>query len=123
MDDPAATIVNSESFKTKIRLTGKKPVARNTKNVQKAVPLKYLSTFWRTIEMPITNSEINLMLNWSKNYVISSEVGEAKFTITDKKLYVPIITLSNRDNVKLFEQLKSCFKRTINWNKYQDSRK
>ena len=115
MDDPAATLVNSESFKSKIRLTGKKPVARN--------PLKYLGTFWRTIEMPITNSEINLMLYWSKNYVISSEVGEAKFTITDTKLYVPIVTLSNRDNVKLFEQLKSCFKKTINWNKYQDNRK
>ena len=51
--------------------------------------------------------------------VISSETGATKFKITDTKLYVPVVTLSTQDNAKLREQLKSGFKRTINWNKYQ----
>ena len=42
-----------------------------------------------------------------------------KFMITDMKLYVPIVTLSTQDNAKLLQQLKSGFKKTINWNKYQ----
>ena len=41
------------------------------------------------------------------------------FTITDKKLYVPAVTLSIEDNAKLFEQLKSGFKRITNWNKHE----
>ena len=51
--------------------------------------------------------------------VISSATGGTKFEITDTKLYVLVVTLSNQDNAKLLEQLKSCFKRTISWNKYQ----
>ena len=43
----------------------------------------------------------------------------ATYSVTDTKLYVPVVTLSPQDNVKLLEQLKSGFKRTINWNKYQ----
>ena len=53
------------------------------------------------------------------NCVISSATGETKFKITDTKLYVPVVTLSIQDNVKLLQQLKSGFKRKINWNKYQ----
>ena len=44
------------------------------------------------------------------------------FSITDTKLYVPVVTLSTQDNTKLLEQLKSGFKRTINWNKYQSKK-
>ena len=44
---------------------------------------------------------------------------ELTFTITDAKLYVPFLTLSTQDNVKLLKQLESSFKRIINWNKYQ----
>ena len=43
----------------------------------------------------------------------------ATFSITDTKLYIPVATLSAQDNAKPLEQLKSGFKRTINWNKYQ----
>ena len=46
-------------------------------------------------------------------------IGATKFKITDTKLYVPVVTLSTQDNEKLLQQLKSGFKRTINWNKYQ----
>ena len=61
----------------------------------------------------------NLILTWSGNCVISSTNGKAEFGITDEKLYVPVLTLSNQDNVRLLEQLKSISKRTINWNKNQ----
>ena len=84
-----------------------------------AVPLKYLSNFWRTLKMPLVNCEINLILTWSEDCVISSTTGEKKFKITDTKIYVPVVTLSVQDNAKLLQQLKSDFKRTISWNKYQ----
>ena len=65
------------------------------------------------------NCEINLILTWYDNCVISSANGETKLKITDTELYVPCVTLSIQDNAKLLEQLKSGFKRTIDWNKYQ----
>ena len=46
-------------------------------------------------------------------------ITDTKFAITDAKLYVPFVTLSTQDKAKLFEQLKSGFKRTINCNKYK----
>ena len=69
--------------------------------------------------MPLINCEVNLILTWSKDCVITNSEGEAKFAITETKLYVPVVTLSTQDNAKLLQQLKSGFKRTINWNKYE----
>ena len=92
-----------------------------TKNVEIIVPQKYVSNFWRTLEMPLINCDINLILTWSTNCVIvSTNVANQNATIdkTDTKLYVPVVTLSTQDNSKLLQQLKSGFKRVINWNKY-----
>ena len=58
-------------------------------------------------------------MEWQSNWVTFSATGETKLKITDTKLYVPVVTLSNQDNTKLLQQLKSSLKRTINWNKYQ----
>ena len=69
--------------------------------------------------MPLINCEVNLILTWSTNCVISSAAGETQFEMTDNKLYVPVVTLSTQDSGKLLEQLRSGFKRTTNWNKYQ----
>ena len=79
-----------------------------TKNTDTWAPLKYLSNFLRTLEMALL-------------ILISGCVDNQlpKFEITDTKLYVPVVTLSNQENVKLLDQLKSGFKRTINWNEYQ----
>ena len=77
------------------------------------VHLKYLINFWRILEMSFINSEINLDLNWSKNCVIVATnvaAEAATFSITDTKLYVPVVTISIQDNAKLLEQLKSGFK-------------
>ena len=120
-DDPNSNIEWSELFKSKIKITGKTPAAGNTKDVEIIVPLKYLSNFWRTLEMPLINCEVNLILTWSKDCVITNSTGEGKFAITETKLYVPVVTLSTQDNAKLLQQLKSGFKRTINWNKYESS--
>ena len=83
-------------------------------------PLKYLGNFWRTLEISLINCEINLILTWSANCVISTAAHNqvTTFAITDTKLYVPVVTLSTQANAKLLQQLKSGFKRTINWNKY-----
>ena len=118
-DDLNNNITEFESFKYKIKITGKIPADSNTKDVKIVVPLKYLINFWGTLEMPLINGEITLILTWSVNRVISSANEETKFKITDSKLYVPVVTLSIEDNAKLLQQFKSSFKRAINWNKYE----
>ena len=72
--------------------------------------------------MPSVNCGINLDLNCSKNCVIVATAAgdqDGPFSKTHTKLYVPVVTLSARDNSELLKQLKSGFNRTINWNKYQ----
>ena len=86
------------------------------------VPLKYISNFWRTLEIALIICELILDLNWSENCVIVATNVAAQattFSITDTKLYVPDVILSTQNNEELLEQLKSSFKWTINWNKYQ----
>ena len=69
--------------------------------------------------MPLINCEVNLILTWSKDFVITNSKREAKFAITETKFYVSVVTLSTQDNAKLLQQLASGFKRIINWNKYE----
>ena len=86
------------------------------------VPLKYLSNFWRTLEMLLINCEIDIILTWSANCVIVSTAVTNQgttFAITDTKVYVPVVTLSTQDIMKLLGLLKSGFERTINSNKCQ----
>ena len=71
--------------------------------------------------MPLISCDVNLSLTWSKYCVITNSTGEGKFAITETKLYVPVVTLSAKDNKKLLQQLKSGFKKTISWNKYESS--
>ena len=117
-DEPDDNLADSESFKSKTKITGKTPNNDNEKNVEIIVPLKYLSNFWRTLEMPLINCEVNLILTWSSTCVITNSTEAGRFAITDARLYVPVVTLSTQENTKLLQQLKSGFKRVINWNKY-----
>ena len=71
--------------------------------------------------MPLISCEVNLYLTWFKDCVITDSTGERKFAIIETKLYVPVVTLSTKDNEKLLQQLKSGFKKTISWNKYESS--
>ena len=78
------------------------------------VSLKYLSSFWRTLEMPLINCEINLILAWSDKCVLSNDAKATTFAITDTTLYVLLVTLSTQGNGKLLQQLRPGFKITIN---------
>ena len=101
------------SFNFKVKVTGQTG-DDGTENVEIMVPLKYLSNYWCFLEMPLINSEVNLILTWSAHCIIvSTNVANlnATFGITDTKLYVPVVTLSTQENAKLLQQLKSGIKR------------
>ena len=122
-DDAVADLTtnNSSSFKYKVSLLGNPVVANNIArlNVKVVVPLKYLSNFFRSLEMPLINCKIKLNLTLKKDCVLSTSVGEAVFTINDTKLYVPVVTLSKEDNKDFIEQQNKGFQRSIYWNEYK----
>ena len=129
------SIKDSKSFDYKTSITGKLESIDRTKDVEIVVPLKYLSNFWRTLDMLLINCEINLILTWTENCVLTSKatrdanpdvnpkiaavnnLTNVTFKITVTKLYMPVVTLSTVDDNNFLEQLKSGFKRTIKWNK------
>ena len=148
--DPLSS--NSESFKYKTSITGNtynvdekitdddgnevdnpkydaNKVGKNETEV--VIPLKHLSNFWRSLNIPLINCEVELILTWSKNCVLADMTTKdaegnnpaivapvvLTFEITDTKLYVPVVTLSKENDTKLLEQLKLGFTRTIKWNK------
>ena len=92
-------LTDSESFKSKIKITEKTPADGNTKDVEIIVPLKYLSNFWRILETSLVNCEVNLILTWSTTW----STGIGRFEITDTKLHIPVATLSTQDNPKLLQ--------------------
>ena len=101
----------TDSFNLKTKITGQTN-NNGIINVEIIVPLKYLSNFWRTLEIPLINCEVQLILTWSANCVIiytnlNNQVPT--FTITETNIYVPVVTLSTQDNTKLLQQLKSVF--------------
>ena len=68
--------------------------------------------------MPLINCKIHLELDWTNDCVMST-IADTKFKITKRKLYVPIVTLSSKGNVKLVKLLEEGFKRPVYWNEYQ----
>ena len=91
----------------------------NVNNVKLVVPLKYVSSFFRSLEMPLINCKVDL--EWHKDCIVSSADAAGQivsFMITNTKLYVPVVTLSTKDNNNLTKQLNDGFKRTIYWNQY-----
>ena len=103
-----------------------------TKTIELAIPIKCLGNFWRALNMPLICCEVSLELKWNKNCVITSlerrQVGArpinnaptgATLIINDCKLYIPVVTLSKDDEIKLLTNLKSRFTREIEWNKYR----
>ena len=135
-DQPSNPLsTNFESFKYNPSITG------NTYNVDDddnysankvgkketeiVILLKYLSNFWRGLNIPLINCEVEIILTWSNNYVLADMTVAnnpptgLEFQIKDTKLYVPVVTLSKENDIKLLEKLKSGFKKTIKWNKYR----
>ena len=130
--DPLSS--NAEYFKYKTSITG------NTYNVgvgeegydatkvgknksETVITLKHLSNFWRSLNIPLINCEVELILTWSKNCVLADMTVRAaqgdnpaivaptglEFQITDTKLYVPVVTLLKENDITFSEQLKSGF--------------
>ena len=126
-DDAVADLTanNLDSLKHKIKLLGNvTEVAGDTAGVRKLnvkviVPLKYLTNFFRSLEIPLINCKIKSNLTWKKECVLSTGVGEAVFIINDTKLYVPVVTLSKEDNKDFIEQQNKGFQRSIYWNEYK----
>ena len=114
------TVDTSSSFKYKVNLLGNPIVNNNvaTLNVKVVVPLKYLSSFFRLLEMPLINCKIKLNLTWKKECVLSNQRGDAVFIINDKKLYVPVVTFSKEDNKDFIEQQNKGFQRSFHWNEH-----
>ena len=146
-DEPSNPFsANSESFKYKTNITQNtynndddeddydaNKVGKNETEI--VFSLKHLSNFWRILNIPLINWEIELILTWSKNCVWADIIVRVtgnnndppaivaptglEFQIKDTKLYVSIVTLSTKNDKKPLEQLKSEFKRTIKWHKYR----
>ena len=93
-DEPNNNLIDSESFKFKIKITESTPADGNTKDIDIIIPLKYLINFWRTLEMPLINCEVNLILTWSSACVTTNSTDARRFAITDTRLYVSVVTSS-----------------------------
>ena len=113
----------SKSFDGKAGITGKLECVNTTNDAEMVVPLKYLSNFWRTLDMPLINCEINLILTWPEKCVLTSKATRnavpahggnpavaavdnstnATFKITDTKLYMLVVTLSTEDDNNFLE--------------------
>ena len=139
-------VVNSNTFKYKNKITGNTynvdagvdgyDVNKNGKQeMELAISLKYLGNFWRALNIPLISCEVSLELKWNKNCVITSleerqvDAGPpvvrdssptgATLAINDCKLYIPVVTVSKHDEIKLLTNLKSGFKRETIWNKHR----
>ena len=121
--------INAPSFKYEPNLIANTEADGTKKGAKIVVPLKYLSNFWRSLEMPLINCKVELPLRWIENCVLTTAaVGantddtcadSATFKITGAKIYVPIVTLSAEDNAKLSKLLGEGFKRSVYWEKYK----
>ena len=138
--------VNSDTFSYKNKITGNTynveagaqgyDVNKNgTQKIELAIPLKYLGNFWRALNIPLISCEVFLELKWNRNCVITSlerrqvdarhpiirdnDPADATLAIDKCKLYIPVVTLSKHDEIKLLTNLKSRFKREVIWNKYR----
>ena len=115
-DDNADVVNNTSSLVYKSKLISGTD-DNNVNNVKLVVPLKYVSSFFRSLEMPLVNCKIDLELTWHKDCMISSvnaaAVQVVSFIITDTKLCVPVFTLYTKDNNNLTKQLNDGFKRSI----------
>ena len=139
-------VVNSNTFKYKNKIIGNTynvdaaaagydSNKNGTQEVEIAIPLKYLGNFWGALNIPLISCEVSLELKWNKNCVITSlkerqvDAGPpvvrdgaptgTSLAINDCKLYIPVVTLSKNDEIKLLTNLKSGFTREIEWDKYR----
>ena len=117
------TAAGSSSFKYKLSLLGNATTENGNavwKNAIIIVPLKYTSSFFRSLELPLINTKLNIQLNYTKNSVVSTSDNASTFKITKIELHIPVVTWNTEDNNKLNQLLDSEFKRTVYWNEYKN---
>ena len=112
---------NSPSFKCKASIVGNTENNGTKNEVKIAVPLQYFSSFRRSLETPLINCKVELLLNWIENCTLTAaaNANKATFKITNEKRYVPSVTLPAEHNAKLSKLLGEGIKRSIYWNKYK----
>ena len=125
--------VNSPSFKYQSNLSKNKestPVETNVnsdvaaahrlwKNIKIVVPSKYLSSFFRSIELPFINTKLYIELNWTKNSVMRTVAGDTTLQIIKTELHVPVVTLNTKNTKTTSILLEEGFKRSLAWNEYK----
>ena len=125
-------IVNNDdfkSFKYKFKLLGNTEGDNSNGILKKAtiaVQLKYLSNFWRSLEMTLINCKVELKLKWAKYCVLSAAGSDNNnansnniiFTTKDTKSYVTVVTLSARNNQKLSKIFSKGYERSVHWDEY-----
>ena len=89
---------------------------KTLKNIKIVVPLKYISNFFRNLELPLINTKLYMELNWTKYSVLCNQNQNSIFQITKDELYIPVVTLNTENNNKLSELLSKGFERTVVWN-------
>ena len=108
-----------------------KKVGKNETEV--VIPLKHLTNLWRSLNIPLIDCEVELILTWSKNCALADMTTKdaegddpaidapwrLEFQITDTKLHVSVVTLSKENDIKLLEQLKSGFKKNYKMEQIQ----
>ena len=128
-------ITTSKSFKYKTEITGSTPANNSGLDTEAVVPLKYLSNFWRSLDLSLINCEINIDLRWAKNCLIcevsrtaavaadnpveATTRSNSTFQINNTKHNVPVVALPINNNIKFLENIKRRFRRTVSWNKYR----
>ena len=120
-------LLNLSSIRLNYWETVAPPVLNNNigilKNATDAVPLKYVSNFWRSLEMTLINCKVELNLIWTKNSVdkvnVNTKDDNIISTIKYTKLYVPVVTLSAKDNQKVTKRLSKRFEISVYWNEHK----
>ena len=102
---------------------------RNKKNGNTTIaePLKYQSNFWKSLEMSVIKCKGELDFDWKKHCALSAAAADnadvnsntIPFTLKGTILYIPVVTLSKKDNKKLSKLLSKGFERSVHWSEYK----
>ena len=133
IDDVDDNASDGKSFEYKTKIVGNTPGRPGNKGnanqppvptliVEVTIPLKYFSNFWKSLDSPLINYEIELDLPWTKDCVLieqNNNITGVNFVITSTKWFVQVVTLAINDNIKFLENIKQGIKVAISWNKYK----
>ena len=122
-------VANSSLLSYKSNFVGNTDNNGDSNGAKIAMPLKYLSNIWRSLEISLINCKVEISLTWIENYALATSVNiasdaivnavKATFKIKDAEIYVPVATLTRKDNVKLTKQFSERFRRSVYFSKHK----